>query len=244
MELAPVVLRDDIAVIQGGAAKSVNLHSAWLAPLHVVDDIKYVVVERGDSRLQSFLGQHTDMIDRLIALRNTAVLDTMATTCGAQDDPMQDADGSSRLPKRPKREMHDEIPKVVDVSVEVDGGETRSVRVLSVWCNNSRLAFEFTQDNIELLFKTPVVVESFTPAIAEPNVKWYDSRHSVYCRYYDGTKNKFKVKSLKVKHSEFNEVLQERVNILARQCQQYYDDHHDQAAINAALLGENGGPVN
>ncbi len=62
------------------------------------------------------------------------------------------------------------------------------------------------------------------PTINEPNVKWSRTSGVVWCLYYVGGRGKGK--QYKVKEDDVDDEFQAAVDIAARECQRFFEEHH------------------
>eukprot|EP00959_Pyramimonas_sp_CCMP1952_P121148 2532893-Pyramimonas_sp.AAC.2 len=201
------------------------LTSRWIAPVVEVDGRQFVVVDRQDSSYTRFAGQR-DMLDYIIHLRNQAT-DRMMRELSRKEDPtLGPHDDVTYMPKRPKRELIDDIAPTTSVEVEVDHGGKYTVIVCTCKNLRNKLCIESTPDAIKLLTMKPAWVRS--SGLPEPTfqgdvVRWYRSRHAVGVNYYDKQKATWRLKTMKVPPGED---LQSRAESMAAVLETFYAQHH------------------
>eukprot|EP00959_Pyramimonas_sp_CCMP1952_P408627 8563732-Pyramimonas_sp.AAC.1 len=175
------------------------LTSRWIAPVVDVDGRQFVVVDRQDSSFTRFGGKRS-MLDCIIRLRNQAT-DLMMRELSRRDDPTLDAEQEiAHMPKRPKRELIDDIAPTAPVEVKTAHGQTFTSVVCTSRNLRSRLCIECTPDALKLLTLTPAIVPmppDPEPVIQGGVVRWFKSRHSVGVNYYDKNKHTWRLKTMK-----------------------------------------------
>ena len=186
---------------------------------------------RGHYRVKKFVSGDYTMYDHLRRCRDRAVEKEMKRKCHEVELSDEQIAGVG-LPKRPKRQMIDEIAEVIEIEVTLEDDSVVQVSVGSAFSEQQNLFIEYTKDNLELLLKAPkpeevpVAVAKFVPVVAEVNVGWNKQARGVYCRYYDQASKQHKRKTMSVKLKGDAADMQEQVNKLAKVCQLFYDEHH------------------
>ena len=222
----PVSIEENVVAISGGSLKG-KVHAAWIARVHEIDTKKFVTADRLDCRFAKYVDSNFKMLDFVIDIRNKVVEDAMRATCSA-DDPMQD-DDAAPLPKRPRKEMFDDIPKIIEIKVQRVGKPELTLKVLSCWYTRNKLAFELKAENVELFMESPPQASELAPGsemrsyIKQPNVKWNRSRHAVQCSYFCKEKLCWRLKVMKVERCDN---VAYAVESMATLCQQFYNTHH------------------
>ena len=91
---------------------------------------------------------------------------------------------------RPRRELIDRIPRVLEISVVTRNGVEATVNVLPSWREKAVLQIELTNENMDLLLEDPPAASApaFTPKISQPDVVWVGCRNHVRCTYWDSKK--------------------------------------------------------
>ena len=98
-----------------------------------------------------------------IIKKNERVFAVMAQL-GVSDDPNDDKPVLHGMPNRPKRELIDQLPPIISISVVTGSGLEASVSVLPCWFDRGVLQSELTKDSINLLLEAPPAVPaSFAP---------------------------------------------------------------------------------
>ena len=97
---------------------------------------------------------------------------------------------------RPRRELIDRIPRVLELSVVTRNGFEATVSVLPSWREKGVLQIELTKENMDLLLESPPAAPApFTPKITQPDVTWVRFRNQVRCSYWDSKKRGWRTKS-------------------------------------------------
>ena len=168
------------------------------------------------------------MYDKLVELRNAATDQLMIRA-------NQDAHGEALhqpradvLPKRPRREMIDDISPIVSVTVTTENDVNHEMKLLTYANRRGRLSIELSEPNIELLTLKPKKFSaSFVdPQVHQEHVTWVRYRHALTTRYYDSTAQKWSSKSMQVRKGE--DGLQERVDQVAAVLEEWYRQHHSE----------------
>ena len=97
---------------------------------------------------------------------------------------------------RPRRELIDRIPRVLEISVVTRNGVEATVNVLPSWREKGVLQIELTKENMDLLLEDPPAASAqFVPSIIHPDVTWVAGRNHVRCTYWHSKKKTWKIKS-------------------------------------------------
>ena len=147
------------------------------------------------------------------------------------EDPNEPNPVVQMTPNRPKRELIDLIPKIIDIEVETRTGVQATVSVISTWRAKSALQIELTEDNLDLLLEGPPAVSApFMPNLAEfPNTSWVVGRNCVRTSYWDSKQGRWKVKS-QVVDFEDDDAIEEKqaaVSAAASVLEEFFNRHHD-----------------
>ena len=219
-------IQEDVVLVTGGRLGDAPA-SAWVVPVEKLDGHRFVYVDRVASNVRKMLGNDFGMLDHITKLRNAASDSLMLRICGKEADPLQD-DDARNLPKRPRKDMIDEIPKYTTVKVETGDGREQRVLVRTAAGARSKLGIELSLENLQLLCCTPAVRDEDeevkeTPQIEDAHVHWMPSRGCVYARYYDKPSSNWRIKSMAVKQGQG---FQERVDKAVKLCRDFYDANH------------------
>ena len=223
----PVELRTvDVICVDGE-----SLSDGWMVPPTVVGGgTRMLDLPRGSYQLRKFLGRDFTMYDHIKKLRDRHVVNEMKRKCH-EVELDEEAVVNASLPKRPKRSMIDDVDDLLTVDVILDDDTLATVRVASTFSYGAVLRMEYTKENMELLLKTPQVLEpvvltEFVPVIADINVGWCKPAKGVYCRWWDSDAGKYKRKTMSVKLKGDSDDMQAQVDSMAKVCQVFYDEHH------------------
>ena len=90
---------------------------------------------------------------------------------------------------RPRRELIDRIPRVLEITVVTRSGVEATVNVLPSWREKCVLQIELTKENMDLLLEEPPAASApFTPTISQTDVVWLSHRNHVRCTYWESKK--------------------------------------------------------
>ncbi|CAK0791190.1 unnamed protein product, partial [Prorocentrum cordatum] len=149
-----------------------------------------------DSKFVEFMGQQFGMLDHLTAQRNAEA----------------------------RKDAVDDIPRIIELSVQV-GGATRTVRVAAAAIRRAKLAIVFADEALELLQMEPdtSIERGPDPIVDIERVEWVRVRNSAKTSYYDGSRKKWRQKSMSV---EVGHNLQEGATAMARVLAEHRQQHH------------------
>lgn len=229
-----VAIIEDVVVITD--SEDTPLHKGWTVRVTVVGKTetdpgrKFVKIGK-DYKMQKVFGGNPKMYEAMVERRNEAVKAAMIKECSEAQEDDTEVKAAGSLPKRPRKQMVDEISDILDITIEVADGTVHTLSVLPHWNEQAVLELELKRENLELLKKEPAesMATSFVPVISEPNVKWKQSISSVWCDWYDAKAGKWKIKTMKVTPATDTDVLQANVNKIAAVCQEFYNQHSDAA---------------
>ena len=214
-----VVIHEKVVVVCG--SEDMQVGRGWVCEYVEHADRKFIRVGKTSYKFREICGGNLDMFEVLLKKRNDAVRDAMIKECGVAEG----SDAAVALPKRPRKQMIDEVPKIIDVKVELESGGSQTVAVLSHWCEAGMLEIELSKESVQLLREAPASSEqAFTPNISDLNVKWKPSTSSVYTRFYDGTK--WRQKTMRVSVTDDRELMQTRVDKIASVMQAFFNVQH------------------
>ena len=127
------------------------------------------------------------MVTYIKFMRDRKAMDLMRAAAPQDADPNESNIVVPRVPDRPKRELIDLIPKIIDIEVETRTGVQATVSVIPSWRDKGALQIELTQENLDLMLEEPPAVSApFVPNLAEfPNTSWVGSRKCVRTSYWD-----------------------------------------------------------
>ena len=80
-------------------------------------------------------------------------MELMLASSVQDEDPNEPNPVAQTTPTRPKRELIDLIPKIIDIEVETRTGVQATVSVISTWRSKSTLQIELSDDNLDLLLE-------------------------------------------------------------------------------------------
>ena len=153
----------------------------------------------------------------------------------SEEDPNDlDSISSVGAMNRPRRELIDHMPKVLELSVVTRNGVEATVNVLSSWRERGVLQIELTKENMDLLLEDPPTESvQFTPTICGvncPDVTWYSPRNHLRCTYWNSKKQTWTIKSKLIEFdaNESDEQRQELVDKEANALQAFFVAHHNQ----------------
>ena len=217
------IQRNVVAVARNEEAAG-QLHRCWFPTVEERSGRQFMTIVSGEYRFKKFIDNKMDMFDAIVKARSEAVEEALLNKFGESADPSMDRS----LPNRRRAEMIDEIEDVLHASVQTDDGTNHKIYVLKPATDGSKLSIELTNENVDLLLMKPkdAKVTNYVPSIGYENVKWCGARSSVYCKYYDADKTRTIRKSFPVTPSEDESVYQERVDSMAKLCNDFYQEKH------------------
>ena len=130
------------------------------------------------------------------------------------------------LPNRPKSELFDDVPEVLEVRVTKYDWAIHTCRVRKALRGKETLKSELTNENLKMLSDQPAVgtPAEWQPEIDELNVKWMNNKHAVQINYFDGTNKK--LKRMAVQRSASREDLQTKTTKAARALQEFHSQYN------------------
>ena len=210
-----------VSIFMGGHCK---LTKSWVAEYEVVDDIKFVPCQKLCGQFKRFVDNDFTMLDHLMVKRDIAVVEAMIKSVADGDG---DAPDGGSLPKRPRKEMFDNIERVVTLSVQTKDNVFHDVRVLSARAKRDHLKIELVPAKLELLTKQPIddMESEMRPDLTQfPNCKWLPQRKCTRVVYFSE-----KAKCMKQMHrrvapgDEFQTRAEEAATFLGK----FREDNHN-----------------
>ena len=220
-----------VAIRGGGLPDDLPNNNTWVAQPVEIEGRRFIHVPAGDGRCRAFFSYNFDMVNHIKSLRDRKVMDLMLASSVQEEDPNEPNPVAQTTPTRPKRELIDLIPKIIDIEVETRTGVQATVSVISTWRSKSTLQIELSEDNLDLLLEEPPAVSApFIPNLAEfPHTFWLGSRKCVRTSYWDSRQGVWKVKSQTVDFQDDDaiEEKQAAVSAAASVLEEFFHRHHD-----------------
>lgn len=225
------VLENVLAVTGGGITMhGENVQSGarheWIIKPEVVDGRNFGDIFIGNYYCRKYVGDNFAMVEHIRDLRNKMVLELMQKL-NAEQDPNQETIRDGAPLSIPKRELFEQLPKIITVNVKTTSMEV-DVNVLVDWRQKGVLKLEITNTNLDLLLEQPAALAAWTPVIEEPDVTWRPSTKSVVARYWDSMKSKYRNRTMSVNFTNMDDdEKRAAVTYAAREVQAFYDSHHN-----------------
>ena len=226
-----VSINEDVVLISSTDDPLGKLHSGWIVEkkkIEGITDVSFITVDPLDYRVKKFLKGKTGMLDKLINIRNMKSTNLMTkSVADPNSDVPDELQGGSGYHRR--REMADNITKVIPITVELADETNVTVRVTSEWHRRSHLTIELTAASIELLLKEPKDdgVQVSQPENHFSHVEWLSKAELIQTSYYDAAQTKWRVKRMKLdtqdpslKQSDF----EKKASVL----EAFYEAHHSE----------------
>ena len=227
-------ITDVVAIKGGGIHVDQSFPYAWIVQPEEVDGRRFVQVSTQDRRCRLYFGHDFRMATHMKTLRDRKTMDLMRAAAQEGEDPnasISDPTNNNRLPERPKRELIDLIPKIIDIDVSTNNGIQATVSVIPTWRDKGALQIELTEENMDLMLEAPPAESApFNPNLAGfPQARWVAKRGHVRCSYWDSKRQMIKMHSQKV---EFGldaapEEKESLVHAAAAAVQEFYNTHHN-----------------
>ena len=221
-------IRRDVVPIQGGnlpGGVDAGLHSAWLAPITMVNDREFVTLDTSNSRFMNWLGKDRTTVDYFADCRNKAFTKYAEEAIRDQDSMAEVVSAKGK-----RKEMADNVSEIIDVPVH---GEI--VSMVSTWHSQHKVQIELSEKNLELLLRPAPSSTEFVPVITEPNVRWCPKKHSVFRHYFDPAKGErchWRQHYEPAREISDPDRQQAEITRVERACQNFYDTHHvDPASV-------------
>eukprot|EP00959_Pyramimonas_sp_CCMP1952_P031024 650716-Pyramimonas_sp.AAC.2 len=206
--------------------------NAWYAKVVHSNGERFVVCDKQNKKFRQFVKDGYDMLGELVRLREVAT-EKLLEAAFAAADPLGDArhpgvDGGAA--KRPRKEMVDDVEKIVQLEVPLEDGSIHHVKVMVSAIPRGKLAIQLNQDNMLLLLKTPkhepAEMPIVDPVINSQVVKWSRYRSSVVTHYFDAGSMTWKQKSMKVKATPIRADFDQQVAKLVVVLETFHREHH------------------
>ncbi|CAK0835361.1 unnamed protein product, partial [Prorocentrum cordatum] len=180
----------------------------------------FVECNKQVARFADMLSKGHSMLDAIARSRNAAV-DRLTREAGLKKLEPQFDEGS--LPKRPRKELCDEISRAVDVNVDFEVGGGQVVAVLA--SAKGRYQLWIKLDSVDILGQKPRSDERdiWSPSVRMPDVKWFRAGRALMAQYFCAEKNKTAFAVRTIPSDGAREAIQERVNRTAAQLQNLHD---------------------
>lgn len=207
-----------VVVIRGGGiAPDAAVETAWFPDTETIEG-KTMFTITCDYRCKKFLDGREKMHNHLINMRNAAV-DKLMQDLAKSDDPDGDDIIAPNIPKRAKRQMIDDIPKLVELGIQTTTGGPHAVVVASARRYDAMLSMELTEENLNLLHEDPQVVKNHKFKCQETNVAYIPSRSAARC-IYRSADGKTKYKHVKMIHETTagQEEIQRAIDTATAEC--------------------------
>ena len=223
-------ITDVVAVRGGGIPMDAILSQSWILYPEIVAGKRFIDVYTREYRCRNYLGCRFAMVRCLKRQRDATVNKAMHGLASEEDPNSLETMNSTGPLGRPRRELVDRIPQVLEISAETRNGVAATVNVLPTWRERGVLRIELTKENLDLLLEEPPAASAQSvPDVNQPNVTWVAGRNSLRCNYFDSKKKAWRTKS---KLMEFDtdmddEEMQEVTNNVAEAMQDFFDKHHD-----------------
>ena len=222
-----VRFREGCVGIQGGFLSAGQQGALWLRKENVEDTI-CAIISKNEYRVRKFLQGNFDMYDLIVARRTEGVEKAMARADLPQsvfEDEQEVADEDLPARKRPKRQIIDEIPKLLTIKVRSQEKGWHELRVCSHRLAKGSLRLELTESNFELLLLTPHEDERgpLFVEVDEPNVTYVPSMRAMMCRYWCEAKQTW---LRKVSPKIAQDAGPEELAAAARELQDFYNRNH------------------
>ena len=167
-----------------------GLGYSWILAPDVVDGRRFVDIYTRDYRCQKYFDGNYVMVNHIKKIRDAKAAEAMRGLSHSEEDP---TDLNNIRPEgtlnRPRRELIDRIPRVLEITVVTRNGVEATVNVLPSWREKGVLQIELTKENMDLLLEDPPAASApFTPKISQTDVVWLSHRNHVRCTYWESKK--------------------------------------------------------
>ena len=165
------IITDIVAIRGGGIPIDQAFPNAWLTQPEEVEGRRFVHIVSTDSRCRSYFNSNFGMVTYIKFMRDRKAMDLMRAAAPQDADPNESNIVAPKLPDRPKRELIDLIPKIIDVEVYTRTRVQATVSVIPSWRDKGALQIELTQENMDLMLEEPPAESAqFNPNLtAYPN---------------------------------------------------------------------------
>ena len=161
-------IKEAVAVRGGGIPLDATLHHSWTLYPEYVDGSRFVDIYTADYRCKIYFNHHFATVNHSIKLREAKVAELMRGLANEEDPNAAEISPSVRL-YRPKRELIDSIPEVIELEVVTRNAVHVTVKVRPSWREKAVLQIELTQENMDLLLEEPPAESApLWPRIEQP----------------------------------------------------------------------------
>ena len=224
-------LTDVVAIRGGGIPLDDAINHAWLVKPETIEGRSFVDISAQDARCRRYFGHNFAMVTHIKTLRDRKVLELMRALAKDEDPNETNAGGKAKLPDRPKRELIDKLPQIIDIDVVTNNGIQATVSVIPSWRDKGALQIELTEENMDLMLEAPPAESArFNPNLAGfPQARWVAKRGHVRCSYWDSKREMIKMHSQKVEFApdDTPEEKESLVHAAAAAVQEFYNTHHN-----------------
>ena len=235
--MATILTSGIVSIHTGGGEDDVApaLAARWVVQSIPESGSEFVEVFPRDTGFLKFVGGNVAMIEKIRWARNCEVSRLMEKfTNGADSDAVDggdDIDQPANGPRvyRRRRELIDDIPRVVPITVATEDETVHTVRVMSTWHGGAAVRIELTDANMNLLKQKPLMsVADFYPEDNPyPDVKYSRSQRAAFIRIREGGKVKTMRKGVGKTATTVAELHSQFIKH-AKYLQEYYNDHNEQ----------------
>ena len=134
-ESAPTsaTITNAVAIRGGGIPLDESLHHSWVVRPTTILGRRFVAISCQAGRCREFFQGNFEMVKYIKELRDSKSGELMRAAT-QQIDPNDDSPAATTsVSDRPKRELIDQIPRVIEVEVETRNGIRATVNVVTTW---------------------------------------------------------------------------------------------------------------
>ena len=232
--MQPITMRQGMIAINGGHLQAGdNPMCGLVLNPELIENKQFVTLKRhANHRLKKFLNNDFTMYDLLVARRNRAVESAMGVAEIADSDETSMHEGEDEpTRKRAKRALIDNIPKILEIRVRTDCGQTHTVCITSHRYAKHPLKLEATIANFEFLLLTPhadELTQTRGITVEEPNVRYIPSLNALLTHYYCRETDTWKRKTSSKISASAN---QAEVNAVASRLQNFFERNHSEVEV-------------
>ena len=224
-------LTNVVAIRGGGIPLDDAINHAWLVKPEAIEDRLFVDINAQDARCRRYFGHNFAMVTHIKTLRDRKVLELMRALAKDEDPNETNTGGKAKLPDRPKRELIDKLPKIIDIDVDTNNGIQATISVIPSWRDKGALQIELTQENIDLMLEAPPAVSAPLKINLSqyPNVYWIAARNHVRCNWWDSRRKIWRISSKSVEFEDQAGEEEKEAAILAAadSLQELYEANHN-----------------
>ena len=241
----PVSVRN-AKVVEGGMLKE-----PWvLADIQVVDDREFFTFSSASKELSLLVCANTD--DRH-PLANETFLDRLKQSREAE---IRRLIQGLESPARARKDNIEHLPNVITVSIDIGEGVQRSITMLVPQHQRNSPCVEVTAESFQAVVdgishslrwtsspKRPKKEARFK-IVDYPNVRMLTSRpSSVHCSYYNEGTMRYAMHTASWRHSDIDEINDQRKFKTIQECQEFYNTNHKPPASASSNAAENDAAV-